>query len=202
LLAAADTVLLVENLSLGYRIDIYLKSFSYEEDFIHYLIYPRFYEMIPEDEEQAQKWHKKRKDIYEGSLRHFFATLVQGKYNQSRFEIFRAYIHPETAKLTTLGIPIRSKFPSFIYNEPIEELKRIAFNEFLIVQYKDFTKMQGSARIGKLEQYPTSYIEMKCLTATINIYGHYRPYNAFKVYGVWASQRVADLLPMDYVPDE
>ena len=202
LIAEADTVLLVENSALGYRIDIYLKSFHYEEDFINYLIYPRFYEMTSEDDGPIKKWEKNRQDIYEGSLRHFFATLAQGKYKSSRFEIYRGYIHPETAKLTTLGIPIRSRFPEFVYDEPIEELKRIAFNDFLIVQYKDFTKMTGSVRVGRLEPYPTSFLEMKVLTATINIYGHYRPHNAFKVYGVWASQRVADLLPLDFIPDE
>lgn len=202
LMTRSDSLLKITNLALGYRLEIYLESFRYEENDINYLIYPRFIELEPEDESQKKRWIKNRKETWEGSLRHFLATLARGEYADGLFRIYRGYLHPETLKIHSRGIPIKTRQPRFVQNEPIEELKRIQFNEFLIILYQDYTKMEGSGYHGQLGNFPTSYLQMKVPFATINIYGNFQPYNAFKVYGAWASARIADMLPLDYDPED
>jgi len=200
--ASSDSVLIVLNESLGYRIEIILKSFSYQEKDMNYLIYPRFEELDHADPAVRTRWIRNRNETWEGSLRHFLSVLARDQFRSGLFEVYYGYLHPETGQIRSYGIPVKSKRPSFVQDEPIPELKRIRFDAFLVVLYKDYTKMHGSVPHGDLGRFPTSYLEMKVPTATINIHGNVQPYNAFKVYGAWAAHRIADLLPLDYDPGQ
>ena len=104
LLASTQKPLIIENMRLGYVVTYYLKGFatnntflrSDDESFFNFFFISStkfvrytgesfFTEMEPKSERQKRQWIKNRQIAYNGSLRHFLATL--GKRFDRRYKM-------------------------------------------------------------------------------------------------------------------
>ena len=102
--ASTQKPLIIENMQLGYVVTYYLKEFatnntflrSDDESFFNFLFISStkfvrytgesfFTEMKPKSERQKRQWIKNRQIAYNGSLRHFLATL--GKRFDRRYKM-------------------------------------------------------------------------------------------------------------------
>ena len=102
--ASTQKPLIIENMQLGYMVTYYLKEFatnntflrSDDESFFNFLFISStkfvrytgesfFTEMKPKSERQKRQWIKNRQIAYNGSLRHFLATL--GKRFDRRYKM-------------------------------------------------------------------------------------------------------------------
>ena len=102
--ASAQRPLIIENMRLGYVITYYLNGFTtnnallrYDDEsffkfffisstqFVRYAGESYFTEMEPKSERQKRQWIKNRQIAYNGSLRHFLATL--GKRFDRRYKM-------------------------------------------------------------------------------------------------------------------
>ena len=188
--AATDSILIIENRSLGYRAHIILDSFRISKDSVIYSTYPRFEELIPEDEKESLQWLENRFRTYNGSFRHFLSSLARGILEQEYFVLFT--INGNRLKSNQLSIiaDTSSALKWFFSDQPIE------------VVYRGLSQSGEGKYIEEWGNcFPSTYIYLPNGCAQIDTLGNVYTEFAFVRSGYWHKERFADLLPYDYVPD-
>jgi len=189
--AATDSILVLENRSLGYRIHIILDTFRISEDSLIYATYPRYEELIPHDAKEKEKWLENRNRTYQGSFRHFISALACGKLEEENFVIFDLsgnYLSPSHLNVvpdTSLALKW------FYFYEPLEVVYRGIYHAG---EGKYFREWGG--------RFPSSYLYVKKGYALIDTLGNVLTKFAFIHSGYWYRERMADMLPFDYLPGE
>jgi hypothetical protein len=179
LIAFSDSTIKVINHALGYKIFVKLIDFKYniKDGSILYEMYPKFEELIPQEEEKMIRWIKNRQKVYKGSLRQFLSLLTYGEY----FPSFKSYII-----MTQAGYKVNVGEDFFNCRKLINSnLIKITFDDFVGVDYYLFGYPNKSSML-RLDQ---GYALIDTLG---NIYG------PITKRGSWSEERLADLLPYDY----
>ncbi|MBN2000021.1 carboxypeptidase-like regulatory domain-containing protein [candidate division KSB1 bacterium] len=218
--AKAERPLNIENKALGYKIELVLEDFTYKHDpfFLSYRHNERFSQLMPENEQQARKWDQNRRKVYFGSLRHFLKTLYRGEkaLDSAGYETF--LLRPEGQppivkyrhiKVTADSLLFRNrtalaKTLSFAYPLKVVYLnKKNDRNRYMptMVLLKKFNESAGAYYdLPDSDMYQTSVISLAD-DVIINEYGGiYKSKDFYVVAGYWMGDRIAGLLPMDYVP--
>ena len=186
-IATTDSILVVENRSLGYRLHIILDTFRISKDSLIYATYPRYEVLIPQDAEESGHWEENRRNTHEGSFRHFLSSLARGVHEQEYFVLFSLdgkHLKPDQLTI----IPDTSlALKWFFSNQPLE------------VIYKGLSH----AGEGKYFQewgghFPSSYIYLRKGYAQIDTMGNVFTKFAFIHSGYWYKERIANSLPFDY----
>jgi len=180
LIAYSEQPIIVENKSLGYRLDIVLDSFHWGIAQGQFIIYPKYSLLDSENERQQEKWEKKRKEAFFVSMRNFFVTLADG----NPFPLYKIHQVKEDAagKLQSTALD----------SMPIEELnsarvlKRYVNSGILSVEHWS----GGVSSIDLIYDY-----------IDFDAWGNIYPPNGIRVSGYWGQFRVADSLPFDYHPE-
>jgi hypothetical protein len=201
-LASSDSIIKVENLALGYNIDVILGAFKYNEDIdaTLYTLYPKFNEMQPKNNKEQNKWHKARMECYEGSLKHFISSLAKGylKKNIRLKESFEIY---HTMNHQLKGYQVYPSEQGFIKTDSLG-LKKLEFDNYLSIYYKPGDDIIYDTWLdAAYKETEKSYIKLNSPYVLIDEYGNIFGNYPISVYGEWAKLRVADLLPLDLIPD-
>jgi len=203
--ARSDSILHIENRALGYYVDLILEEFRENDGYVLYRVYPRFAEMQTEDENQLLTWKAKRYKTYEGSLKHFLSAFARGRIDKEKFEMFkgtrRISTHFDKTQIVTRGIKSLAK-PTTIGLTPEQKksgLKVLKFNDYLKVVYKGDKGEDGIKLYD--EFFPTSFLLLKLNKAIVDSFGNLHSSNAFQVFGYWSEHRIADTLPLNYLPE-
>ena len=85
LTAKAGQPVQIENQALGYQLHYSLLSFRSQKGEMQYSGTVRFEPLTPTSAKQSDRWRRNQQQAYEGSLRHFLTSLVQGNYEQNGF---------------------------------------------------------------------------------------------------------------------
>jgi hypothetical protein len=174
--AFTDSTILVENKSLGYKLSIILDSVVYYPNGnINYMFFSRFAELKPDSKEEESEWQNNRKKTYLNSPKHFFYALVHNQLDEDLFTLREG--QGNAAKILPEVLSIESNIDSTIYT----------FN------------FMGSLAV-KYYISPPSYLNFLYSFVQIDKYGNLlTSVYAVQTFGNWAKQRVADLLPENYV---
>ncbi len=206
--ARARDALIIENRALGYRIDYVLASFRASGDEVRYVGSAAFHDLQPKDGKEKKRWEKTRRKTYEGSLRHFLASLCDGSYRKTGFVTQVTPFVP--ANLTPI-LGDRVDPSGFVSpgEEPSE--RRLSCHDVLQVIYtreradRDYLDWAGRRReSGTLplstSRFPrqSSWLVMQHVVADMDRRGFLHHPLAVKVYGYWAWERIADMLPYEY----
>ena len=157
--------------------------YKLEQNTVQYAYYPKFEELAPRNNNEQRKWLKKRRQSYDASFRHFLKALACRELQKAHFELF----------FTPGGSGDRRgpKMTSWInrFLEPDNSgLIRFRYDGILCVVYS------GNGEI--------SHIKLKKDYVLIDTLGNcFDPMAIFQM-GAFAQKRVADLVPLDYEPDE
>jgi hypothetical protein len=179
--ARCDTVLLVENDALGYRIAIDLEEFEWDvkDDIIRYSLYPRF-EELPRTPDDSLRWKKRREETYRGSLRHFLRSVVTGTVSDEMFAVYTGglsellqgnglYVPPEELRVVPDRLP---------------GVFQWSFSGWLRIDYK-----------GRIP--PTrSFLTLLAPSVQIDLGGIVLTRFGTFTRGEWSRSRIADLLPL------
>jgi hypothetical protein len=185
LLASSDSVLLVENRGLGYRISIVLARFSWDtrEDSGSFGVYPRFESLSPSTGVEQEYWQQRRAKTYEGSLRHFLYALTHRALEDSPFslhsDLFGAY-EEGTGKF-----PLPGEY--LLRPDAIPGVLQFSFAGPLEVDYR-----------GRIP-FASSLLRLQSFYARVDTLGNLLTPYSLLVAGEWAKDRVSDLLPLDWV---
>lgn len=180
LIANSSSAIIVENQSLGYRLDILLESYRWGMGRGHYIIYPKFTLLEAKNERQEKKWRQKRREAFHASMRDFFVALLDG-------DPFPRY-HVQKMREASLGdhriFPMDSLKVERV--KSTDNLRRFYSSDLLRVQ-----------RAGD----GVSTIELNYGQIDFDERGNIYPPDGVRVSGFWGELRVADSLPHDYFPE-
>lgn len=189
-LAVTDSCLIVENRSSGYRLHIILNTYRSCKDSIIYSTFPRYEELIHQDEKELKQWLENRRKTYEGSFRHFLASLARGLLEQQYFVLF-----------TMEGRLINSSQLSVI-PDTSAALKWLFLDQPLEVIYRGLSRSGEGKHIPEWGgHFPSAYIHLKKGYAQIDTLGNVYTNFAFVQAGYWNNERIANMLPFDYMYD-
>lgn len=189
-IAGASQPLRLENLRLGYRAEFIVQEFRYylNQQEIKFAFTPRFEEMTPANDDEAQRWKANRHATYLGSLRHFLASVISGRVAPEGYEVM---ILP--------NLPWEEKEKRF--NRKVtdfaEMLSPTAFPTEIEFNFKGTLQIIYKPERG---DYRTSWLVVKRDHVLLNKAGYAYDGYAFFLYGDWFTQRAAEALPRDYEP--
>ena len=179
--ASTDSIIRVENRNLGYKIFIILRSFEHHEldDKLRFVVYPRFAILGHKDQKELDNWLTNRGDTFIGSFRHFMKSMMKGRLNQEKFALSYA---SQPKKLGLIQID-----PS---KEDLVESNAFGVSTFI---------PKGLINVHHGEK-GNSWIRVETHRTLIDFEGNYSPMDGILKWGVWSNERIADLLPLDYEP--
>ena len=182
--AASDSLILIQNNALGYRIKIILHKFLYKNDLTQFVFYPLFEELHSVDKQEEIEWKENRLKTYKGSLRHFLRSAINKKLDDDYFSLSHGYMNINYFNYLS---------PDDLEVDPLDydnSLMKMEFPDFLRVIYKGTS--DDNISIIKLEK-PFILIDK-----------HGNPLDPLAIteYGYWSRQRMSDQLPIDYEPEE
>ncbi len=221
--AKADDPLLIENRALGYRIRFYLDEFIIDNGRIRYKGPVHFEPLEPADEAEQARWAAERLRAYNGSLRHFLATLADAS---ERVQLRQEWLAQQGFKLdfhyAKEGVMYLEKYkpsvdPGDLVAEAETAFERTLFWEdfdYLNVVYtgeleeEDYVvQTLGRRRAWVHNPYfpmePThqiTWLQLEGAPAVFTLDGLLDDPYALTMSGYMGWERFADRLPDDYQP--
>ena len=206
--ASTKDFLEIENDALGYKIKYLLKKFIFYAQYdVCYYEGSAYFEELKGTGEQQKLWEKNREKAYLGSARHFFRAALNGTSRAEGFFTYRVNEHKGPSPLTPLDIDNmlvtvnkdQKALISIPYGKPRTDLYIYyiwgAIHEDQLAWVKQCVDTVTIDKNGGTT--PGGY---EFFNAHINV-AHIRglmPGVGYSFWGRWASQRVADLTPLDY----
>lgn len=188
LVATARDPLDIENLALGYRFHCMLVLFTQTPQSFQYIGFTGFRELVPAGPAQAEEWKTNRRNAYYGSRRHFIQALVRKTAKKEGFDVYS--IRREwmtTAMKRPVGFEVNLEGLLAPGDSPYEN--KLAFEDLLQIVYT------------RNKVTHISFIEMNGLSVTVFANGLTANPLGLWTFGYWSTQRVAEMLPIDYEPD-
>jgi hypothetical protein len=222
----ADSILIIENSGLGYRLKFLIEEFRYNkiEKNVLYKGQVLYEAMQPKSEDQNKLWASHRLKAYYGSEMHFMRALYQRKlaeqgffvnlYNYDRKGFLKSKAIIDTS-FRVKSVAFKNKFKvSTIshYNRLVDSIAStknetvLAFNGQLEVVYinelesADFSSQRAHRKMGfKFLQYSTLTLQNKKIPVEAN--GSVLSEENLLTKGYWSWELVSESLPVDYDPD-
>ena len=215
LTATAIEPLQIENRALGYHLEHHLHEFVTQGESTWQDGESLFEEMVAESESQKAHWQQNRLKAYQGSVAHFFQSVVR---NESREEGFQVHlvddpgtVGEERQSERNFAAPLQK--PQFAVN-PYNLLKptetegvfQMSFPKFVLVvytreredqQYADWQKVFHS---GQARDMQYSWLQLRNGAATLDRQGNILEPYAFSYFGYLSFERLADLMPKEFRP--
>ncbi len=188
----------IENRALGYNIIYDLTDFSYN---------PRtgllrfsgnhYFQNMKASQANARKWKRNRLNAYYGSRMHFMRSLFSNSLVPENFKIFEYEIVDSAKKELALNKPLQADDLRLSYDK-ISSC--VFFNKPVMIYFKDnHPELSGSLTGYK----PLELISTILFSDTVNVYsnGYYDNLYSITWGGEMADERIGDLLPFDFQPD-
>ena len=200
----ASAPLEIVNDALGYTIKYELDSFvhEYNTQVSLYTGYPLFQEMRSGSAEQSEKWAAARRVAYNGSILHFMRSMYRKKLREEGFEI--QFIINKNDK--EAAIPVKDFYASMSYKmeDSSNTLDILPRQKEVAVIYKNeispalYIEANPEAS-PKFQLSVLSFLPDESLNIEQN--GFYYEQNDITISGYWAWEKIADMLPYDYMQE-
>jgi CarboxypepD_reg-like domain/TonB-dependent Receptor Plug Domain len=194
----------VENLALGYRVFFTMTSFLLANYEIQYQGYARFEEVKPVSEKEQKNWILNRKMAFEGSDRHLFWALANHQLKAEGYEIFIDAVGFNPANRTAMfyGQLNKSILPitldSLIKKGRIDNEFRIKFSKRIELH---FASPYFNGQFYRDDNRMISWIEAS-KDLDFNDRGVILNPKELVMSGFMSGKRLAEMLPLDYLPNE
>lgn len=198
--ASAREPVIVENLALGYWVEVELHDFNWklQSESGYYLFREiRFEEMEPENREQRRRWEANRERAYQGSFRHFLVSLYNDELSRNRFAVVshggssRTRINQLERSMQVIQILMAYRIPAaeldktvkvYHLREPLDILHGI--------------RGMGAERRARATITPNSSNN----TFVVHKNGYLIDGRSLTLGGTWMNTRISNMLPPDYRP--
>jgi hypothetical protein len=189
----------IRNDALGYELDFILSDFEASDDAYNIRGYTHFKPMQPAEQKENDKWERNRRKAYLGSPPHFFRAIQNGTWKQEGYSMYairgedvkyatRFYDIPKTniQDIEETQLEIKGKSISFLMNYDYDALE---------IHYR---KSGPAVRLYEDVDYSVSRLENFSGRITLDDFG--MPHDSLQLLtnGDWSTQRVSEMLPMDY----
>lgn len=227
LTAGSDDFLLVENKALGYILHYQVSDFNndYRSHRLYYAGDVRF-EPMKGNKSDEKRWKKARLAAYVGSDMHFLRSCIAGAVESEKFTVQRIISKPNkdrpsdslinakikqfTVRNTTNNFIMISDSSHYWYdkkNMP-KEMRMLIKTPLKPADYYQTTDQPGIYAFNCTDLLRISYRNKDTYTTTIQFYkpayfdnnGIILTPESTMNEGYWGTQRVANMLPVDYEP--
>ena len=212
LFASSIEPVIIQNDALGYRLYCELSDFVSTSESVRTIGQVRFEELSSTDSRISKKWDQKRREAYQGSLQHFFRSLLEDSYTEEGFTIsmidnledmsedmnserLRDRILHETNQPLIWEI----KFDKILKVLFHRELESSEYTHARMRAYKSDTKNTYGylpLKIKPLKQQ--SLVELREESVYVDINGHVLNPTVLSIWGYWSWERMGDLVPINY----
>lgn len=212
LTARSNEMLIIENKALGYKIQYLLENFELKKDGSFKYIGSANFELLEASTPEIERlWTVNRKEAYFGSIKHFLRSLYMNELTKEGYFV----------KSTNAMLPLKSynelQKKLDPYKEPVgKELillpgnyffeRKISFTNYLYVVYtKESEQYYFVGTINpeyKSIPFQQSWIQLARKPSDFNILGYYNNPTEIIVYGNWATEKIAESLPKEYLPEK
>lgn len=211
----AEEPLRVENQTLGYNIEYYIRRFAASEDRLQQDVFARFREMEPTSRQQKTAWAKARTRAYRGSFQHFVRAVARGTFEDEGFRVYtstqqRYYYGRDPVKRLDGLDPVHDA-SAISQPAPQPVVLRLSFSaDFLRVEYprerepRAYRRARLPEEIRQTGNKQLSWISLPRGYALVDI----RSGRSFRTHapvfhGYWAwAERESTALPRDYEPKQ
>jgi hypothetical protein len=222
IIAYCDTTLVVDNPELGYVVNFDLVDFYFHRSTgeSRFFGYTRFFDKDTNGETK-RRWARRRKQTYEGSSMHFFRSLVKNNLKHDGFtmqNVYRKEMKREPGEAITIrssginsmdiAVPITEDSVLKLYSDSGYRIYQLKIADWLRVLYNKSTSLKNEItknRIitGQLRDMTVSGIRpvKPRVPVLIDYRGRLLTAMSFYYDGIWMYERLANMLPEDYVPD-
>jgi len=183
--ALAIKPLRITNTALGYEIDCILISFNYNEfsNTFSWSIKPKFTELIPKDDDELTEWEENRIDAYEGSSYHFLRSFSKKRLQAQGFDIYMVVKAGQKVSRRDWRT-VMVDYDEYLESGYSSGNNILRFENYLHVFYKN--------------DY-VSWIGLNYSNITLDKFGYPVENNAYRVFGKWSTEGVANLLPKNFI---
>lgn len=212
LTASSDEFIKIENKALGYLIKYKLNTFSYTSAGLLYFDGISTFEELKGSESQQRRWKRKRQEAYLGSTMHFLRSAIANKLSSEGYRIVRLSrkLNPDykpgtnSKMIETLNIKDDIPLDQYMNATDVDGLFAMGFADCLYVMYTkrhDFNPESAMFRPKGAPSYAATIVTFQDPHLFFDNNGTIvNPHGAL-LEGVWGAHRVADILPVDYVPE-
>lgn len=223
---AAEAPLEIENRALGYHITLHGFSLRGNEWELLWNAKQQFRELEPKNSQEERRWRRNRTAAYRGSPRHFLAALYatkgEGKKDSRSVEKakFSVYQVPG-AGIIPKGLPAldADALRELAGERQTDGTRLVAFDGALYVVYGEFEpnayviyRMSYGSRnlsentrtytnVTQANRLQRSWLEAVSGPVDVDAQGREYAHIALKRFGYWSWERLAELLPRDYLPE-
>ncbi len=210
LLAHAGQLIEIENNASGYRVHFLLEHFQSNGATVSYSGKALFTALHSDDEKTSKKWASAREKIWRDSKRRFLLSMVHNRLARDGYSVYAGRITPENefepAKriVRTQSIVEQKSDGAFVLKMPA--VLRVATDDdrpdgsdalAAVNLGKDHETSQLGHVIGS-QQSPFSFLVATRPNVEISEYGMFAQPELVSEFGRFASQRVAEMLPLEY----
>jgi hypothetical protein len=206
----------VKNEGLGYTVSFLLNHFELntQTNVSSYEVKPYFEELAGSKSKQNQ-WKKNRIIAYQGSIRHFFKSVFNNTTEDEGYLVYHlpGKLNPEDlpgiapVNTNTLFTPINKDFSLLKTNSIQADSTESSKLYVVYTREKEPAKFFNNSpeHINlpvtiKANQSQVSQIVINANSLLLDKNGNLSPGNKTLFIGFWASERAADLMPLDYSP--
>ena len=202
----------IENQELGYRLTVFLKKATLNHYHTLYAIdYDAsiyFEELTPLTEKMMRRWEKNRYNVYDGSLRHFLASLVTNELERNKFDVCekggRSYA---VSSLTDFGaryftpLPMENPYSLIHATDTPSEYELKIESGVDVIHHRSMGVRSVYFNAASSEKRRSS-LTLPSGSIRVDRYGRQLDFNSIRVSGYWAATPLSDLLPDTYFPKE
>ncbi len=199
--ASANQALYIVNKSLGYRITYYLESFHADKGVTKITGTPFFQQLYTESDSLKKYWEENRVKTYNGSLRDFLTFLCaheklnQDDFDEDELDFLILLLHKPDAKYIKEAYYPIDDLSEYVFPTNEEKIYKISFPDRVKVYYHNINNKPTN-----FERFGEFFIPGE--STNIDFLGRNHEKFGIKTMGYWGKQRLADMLPLEYFPDE
>lgn len=188
--------LIIVNKALGYRIIYDLTDFSLDKKagILRFSGYT-YFQPLEGTPKKIRRWDKNRLTDYYGSRMHFLRSIIDDSLNKENYKLFEYSINPTTKEWSS-NTPV----PEYKLKTSINKnYTALYYSKILLLKYTD---SHTEIPIGFMGYQPKEYQSTIVFLDTVKVYknGFYENPYAITWEGDMSIERIADMLPFDYLP--
>ncbi|ASU36001.1 carboxypeptidase-like regulatory domain-containing protein [Mucilaginibacter xinganensis] len=213
--AHSDDFLEIENKALGYTIKYQLQELKSDGvSNINYYAGTASFGELAGSKSQTRKWQKNRLSAYQGSSMHFLRSVIANRFPAEGFKVLRLIRKPDpeykgpgaTFKSTLVNIPLDVN--DFVKLTDVQGEYALTFSDCLYVMYDKKRAHLKQNESNAIINTPQFLDDPLTTTVIFNEKNAFFDNNGIIINplsvlfdGNWGHRLIAELLPVDYVPE-
>lgn len=200
---ASEFSLKINNSYLGYRTNYLITDFMLGNRLKYVVGYPNFEPLEPANPKERRKWKRNRETAYNGSLRHFFKSLLENTLEENEFIANLTNADPEKIRDHYDRVLNRGNYNIALdLNKPrVQKLIQIEPTENDNVKKITCKSVIEVYHIGSVDENgesPRSLIKLEADSFLVYTNGVLLNMRSLRLFGNFSQKGLYDMLPFEY----